>query len=448
MAGPGDIFNQMTDSELDNVVSYGGLSADTANQIKAARAPKVLAPNNSAPAPAMGPAEQNEVMADQMTGYMKGTPLQDNSMYPAPLAAPHGQEQAATQDATRQVAAQKVQMATAEQQVQAQNQKAADDELKDKQNEEKVKADLDSSDSNWGSKIGQAVSIMLGAYSQGFTGSKTNPAVEAIDKQLNLIAKQKKYSDDQKIKMAELMYKQADLELKKRKDTTDSMIGLKKLDQADQELQVKIQELQMKKQERQATMGTRFTKEQVATIPAKDREALNLVRLPDGTFGSALSGKQANDLSEMNSSTDSALMSAHKLMDKINYFGNNPAKKIMDRESAAEVKSLVQGLVGGMRLSYFGPGVFSDREQKIAATILGNPNAIFSLSSANKAALNTVMDKLKFARRTALRNSLAIDLPPSANDKKLQEYKKAAPGLTEGQMIENLKATNMWQDED
>lgn len=411
-------------------------------------------------ADAMGPStpDSNLAMAQQapeaynvMSGAMQSVPGVQAPSMPGPVqpggmaapAIPAAPEQvmAAVQQQTAADAHQKAIRVLAAQQGQEASDRAAS--VQAKSDADATKVAEDSQDSSWGPKISQAIAIMLGAYSQGLTGSKTNPAIDAIDKELNRQAAAKKYTDQQKLHLADQAYKQAQLQLNEKKNTVDSMAALKKIEQADQEIALKRMEIESKLKDKQALMGTTFTKEQLATIPADVREKLNLVRLPNGNFGSAVSSKQSNDLADLNTNTDSALLSANKLMDKIDYFGNNPAKKVLDREALGEVRGYAQALVGAMRLPYVGPGAFTDREQNLLKDIIGDPTKIFSIDTANKAALGTVMDKLKFYRRSAMRSG-GIDLPLSHNEEKLQEYKKVHPNLTEGQMIHNLKATGQW----
>lgn len=444
-----NIFSSMTDAEIDNVASYGGLSPDMAAQIKAARAPKVLRPDPT-PVP-MSLPEQDEVVTDRISAMQTGTPMAQPTMYPTPLAPPHGQvdpaaDMMANQEATRQVAAQKAADLQARKQAQDETQRAEAAALQDAQDEAKVKADMEQGGSNWGSKIGQAIAIMMGAYSQGLTGSKTNPAVEAIEKEMERQAASRKYTDEQKLKLAEMLYKQAQLDIERRKATVDSMVGLRKLEQADQDIAIKLEELQLKKGAAQQLGKTRFTKEEVMSLGGEGGKDLRerMVRLPDGSYAPSLSAEDAKKLrSEFLPQTANALKSLDNLEKLTNYFGNNPAKKVLSRSEIGKAQQDVQALVGAIRLEYFGPGILTDNEQEIARSMIGNPSKFFSLSSANKAKILNMKEKMKFSRRERLRES-GVDLPLTRNEQILEQAMQKYPNAQKGEVINALIQQGKW----
>lgn len=302
----------------------------------------------------------------------------------------------------------------------------------------------DAADFGWGRKIGQALAIMAGAYSQGLTGNKENPAIVAIEKEMERQAAQKKYTEEQKLKLAEMAYKQAQQDIERRKATVDSMIGLKKLEQADAEIAIKMGELQQKKAERVLMTQSRFTADQVKSLPLDMREKLNLVRLPDGTYGSALGAEDAKNL-RMNvlPATDNAIR-ALKELDAINAkWGNNPGAKLVDREGRGRAMSLAQEIVGSIRLEYFGPGVLTDNEQELARSIIGSPQNYLSLSSANKAKIQTMIEKMKFSRRVKLRET-GIDMPLSSNEQMLQQAMQKYPQASKADLMSALIKQGKW----
>jgi len=362
----------------------------------------------------------------------------------APMVPSEEQVAAEMQAAQGAMAQQKASQVMAAQAASEEQEKADRAMAKAAQEEEEVTQDLKGT--SWASDLGQAAAIMLGAYSQMYTGAKENPAVVAIDKKLDRLAAEKKYSEEKRLRLSDQAYKQAQLELEKKKATIDNMATLRRLEQADQELALKRGEVQAKLQERALLSQTRFTKEQAARLPADMREKLNLVRLPDGSAASAFSSKQAADLGTLNTDTDSALMSAGQLMNKIEYFGNNPVKKFVDRESAGQVKGLATALKGQLRLPYLGPGAMTDSEREMLDEIIGDPTVIFSVESANRAKLQTIIDKVKFFHRSAMRSG-GIDLPLSENEKLFKEYKAARPNLSDGQIVNNLKSAGKWKPE-
>lgn len=444
------IFSKYTDAEIDNLVTAKQISPQTAAQIKGGRAQQVMP---TPVAPPMSLPEQDEVVHDRIGAMQAGTPMEQPTMYPTPLAPVHGAEanpvveMAAQQEATRQVAAQKAAQDTAAKQAEEDTRKAEAALEADKQNEEKIQKDMDESGSNWGTKIGQAVAIMMGAYSQGLTGAKDNPAVVAIEKEMERQASARKYSDDQKLKMAEMMYKQAQQQIDQRKATVDSMIGLKKLEQGEREINIKLMELQEKRAQKDMLGKSRYTQEErMALLSTKDGRDISemLIRLPDGTWAPTVSGATAkklrDDVLPQISGTLRALDNLENLTD---YFGNNPAKKMVSFDKIGLTKGNVQEVVGGMRLEYFGPGILTDFEQALAKEIIGNPAALFSLGSTHKATLHNMKEKMKFSRREKLREA-GIDVPLSRNEQVLQQAMQKYPGQSKADLVNALIKQGKW----
>jgi hypothetical protein len=391
--------------------------------------------------------------------------MQTAGMQPAELPAPLQQiqnpqaaeqqaveqmmaDQQAQQAVTREVATQKATAMQAAKTAEEDTKKAEAMQVQDAQDEATINKDLKSDAPNLGSQIGQAIAIMMGAYSQGLTGSKDNPGLVAIEKQAEKIAAARKYNDEQKLKLAEMLYKQGQQQIERQKNTVDSMIGLKKLEQADQEIGLKLEEINMKRRERMLASKTTFTKDELKMLPAEQREKMNLVRLPDGTFGAVI-GADPKEVVKVNVDTDSAINTAGQLLKEIEYFGNNPAKKLLSRERIGRAKGLAIALTGQLRLPYMGPGALTDQERQVLESISGDPTKFFSLGSANKAKLQTVVDKVKHYRRSYLRNS-GIDLPKSRNEANVEAMLKAAPGLTKEEAVEALirKGPPYWNNEE
>lgn len=112
-----------------------------------------------------------------------------------------------------------------------------------------------------------------------------------------------------------------------------------------------------------------------------------------------------------------------------------------------EAETLSTAAIGALRLVLFGPGVLTDSEQKLARKIIRNPTDIFSLPSANKTALNSILEKVKYANRQELQ-SRGVALPPSINEQNINQL--AGKGrLSRAKAINVLVESNLWkQDED
>lgn len=477
MAGP-----NLDASQIDMLEQSGQLSPETAAQLRnlqgVSMAPQMverppLPPTGSVTQDAIGRQMQAALgpvqstpdtnlqmaQADPAAFQAMNTGMQEAGLAPAalptplaPVAAEPPPEQVAAieqEAATQAVAANaqaKASQAIAAQNAQEESEKAALQASADTAQEEKVKADLDETSPNWGRGIGNAIAIMLGAYSQGLTGAKENPAIVQLEKMAERQAAAKKYSDEQKLKLSELLLKQAQQEIEKRRATVDSMIGLRKLEQADQEIALKREEINAKRAQLQAAAKQIFTQAEIMSLGGEDGNRIRerAVRLPDGRYALAIGSKEAGRYrEEISPNIDKSLKSLNKLESLTDYFGNNPAKKVLSRDEIGIAKQEVQNLVGSIRLEYFGPGILTDNEQEIARSMIGNPSKFFSLESANRAKLLNMAEKLKFSRRAFLREN-GVDLPPSRNERVLEQAMQKFPNTPKAELINALIQQGHW----
>lgn len=318
-------------------------------------------------------------------------------------------------------------------------------EAKDKEVEEKVQADMDA-EGSWGSRIGQAIAIMMGSASQGLTGAKENPAVQAIEKEIKRQSERMQYTKEQEDKMREYGLKLANLEMERKKHELDTQAKRSNMEKDQAEIQKIQAELEMQKANKAIASKREFTPEEVTSIPM-DKDGLNMrnlmVRLPNGNFAMATRESGAQKLAEMEAETTGALQSANALLAKIDYFGNNPGKKILDRVEVAETNAIAQGLVGAMRLPYLGPGTVTDTERAILNSVVRDPSKLLTLSSANKASVKAVVAKIKHFRNASYRAN-GVDLPPTQNDMILKQAKQKYPTATDAQLIEALVRQGKW----
>lgn len=473
--------------QIDQLVASGQLRPEQAATIKASQTPvnyqDVSMGQGAAPVPEVIPptgsysqdqigiqmanaATPSQNMADSNLSMAQASPEAFNAVQSsmasigakpismptplsgAPAATPEIQQSAdidalakAQADAAHSGAAQG--MATFKQQEQERT--LAEAEAKDKIIDEQVKKDMEE-EGGWGARIGQAIAIMMGSMSQGLTGAKENPAVVAIEKEVAKQAAARKYTQEQKEKMFEHALKMAGLEMDKKKfqlDSLDKQMNWKKLSA---EIGKLAAETQASKASAALSAKREFTPDEVAAIPT-DKDGLNMrnlmVRLPNGNFAMATREAGAQKIADLEGDTSSALHSAHALLAKIEYFGNNPGKKVLDRAEIAETNAIAQGLVGAMRLPYLGPGTVTDTERAILMGVVRDPSKLLSLSSANKASIQSVVNKLKY-HRNAFYRANGVDLPPSQNDLIMKQAKQKYPAATEAQLIEALTKQGKW----
>ena len=400
--------------------------------------------------------------ADPVAFQAMNSGLTSAGMQPAELPAPIQQVQGtlspdvaamqqmqAAQEAEAQVikesAMQKATVEQAARQAADESKKAQEIAAADVQTEARINEDIKEQAPNLGSQIGQAIAIMMGAYSQGLTGSKENPGLVAIEKQAERIAAAKKYNDEQKLKLADMLYKQGQQQIERQKNTIDSMIGLKKLEQASEELSLKRQEINAKLGQIRGVGKLTYTNAERVALQASGPEGRALtetmIRLPNGDWAPTQSNEAAKQITSDVKILDNAIYSAKRLRAAVDFFGNDPAKKLLAFSKKAEVKPDLQALVGGLRLDYFGPGILTEQEQQIARQMMGDPTAIFSIASSNAKALGSIINKLNYAKRVALKSG-GIDLPKSKNEQNIEFL--MSKGLSQPEAINTLMSYKKW----
>jgi len=354
-------------------------------------------------------------------------------------------------DAVADVVQQKVATDVQGRQIKEQQQAAQVAQEKDAALEQKVQDD-NKNTPGWGRTIANAIAIMMGAYSQGLTGAKENPAIVAIEKEIERQAAARKYTAEQRQKLTETMLKEADLKLKQQAAMQESAYMRAKIAKMGFDVQKGLQEMQGQKSSNEFYSKKMFTDEDrrlmVQTKDGRDFDEY-LVPLPGGGYAAAIGKEDAKKLRmEVIPGIENSLYSAKKLKEMTDYFGNNPIKKTLSRTEIGKVKPLLQSIIGSIRLEFFGPGVLTDNEQAIARSMIGNPTELFSIASANKAKINVVIDKLKFAKRNRLR-AAGIDLPESPNDRRLRQAMAANPGAKQEDVLTALIESGKWNpDED
>lgn len=489
------IIQGLPDDQLDALVNSNQLSAVTANNIKAQRAGDTLraeqaAAEEQARAERVAAIPDERVQANmnaiediamQGTGVQPGhapiikAPPQAPSLNPvpaapivpkpapalasqAPVSTPAPEVQAAANaEAEQQVATQNSQAKIAnELQAKAVNeeQKAVNDvEEKAKEDDDKVAADL-AKDSSWGDTIKQAVAIMMGAYSQGLTGAKSNPVLDLIEKRLEAKAKAEQWTAEQKVKALEQTQKAAKHEAEMQKSKTDSIIAKQNIEKNLIELDKSLADTEMAKMAlanaqvvKNLSTKKQWTEADRVQIPNTQegqelRERLVTIGVDkDGNIMSAPAYTRAGATHLTKDVLPAIANSQNTLKELVNlneYFGNNVAKKIFSRSEIAKSQGKQQMLVGSLRLELFGPGVLTDTEQELARNIIRDPSKIATLSSANEAALLSLLDKLTISKNNQLRQN-GIEVPKSVNEINIEKIRAQAPKLQTHQIIDILK---------
>lgn len=398
-------------------------------------------------------AQQAPEAFNAMQGAMAGTGLQANMPTPlAPAVAPQQLEQApqpveqqlAAQDAERQAvqAEDRARNVAAEKMaLQAKHQENIEAAASKRLVEQDQKASSNSS--GWAKAALQGLAVGLGEYGRYLTGGKENLATQAIDRAVNEQAAKSKLTMEEKLAGKKLALDLMQLNLRKEELKTDSQLKKAQIAKLNAEAGTEIAKVeQQRKLAALLRSGRGFGAEDLAVLP-KDM-AEKAVLLPNGQYGLAtVNTERLNKGQESITNANLASKGLVRLQELTDFFGNNPAKKVMSREQIAEAQTLAQSLKGQLRLSLLGPGAITDYEHEMLNKIVRDPTAIASLSSANKAALRVLQNKLG-AERDYTYRSLGINLPPSVNEQNIAAYKKMY-GLTDAQAVERLTKMGKWE---
>lgn len=435
-AGPNpDRFNQGGVGDLSHMNDAPQASTQGTNLVMAQQAPQAF---------------------DAMQGAMAGTGLQTNM--PAPLAPAMAPDQlqpnpAAEQPAGEQVAQEQaineaVQQQAAQRQAaqetlqakmqhEANIQKAADTKIADQ--------DTKAKGINWGSAIGQGVAVALGEYGRYLTGGKENLAINAIDRVVKQESEKNKLNSEEKIAAKKAALEEAQIKINEAAQKSDSVLKKAQAAHFDAEVQTELTKVKaQQKLQALVSSGKGLTAEDLNYLPPADRA--RAISLPNGTYGLAVSPMRAKSAQEAADASAQGKDAIHRLLEFTDYFGNNPIKKVVDRESIAEAQNLQKQLKGSMRTLLVGPGNVSTYEHQLMESVIRDPTAIFSMASANKAALTSLLHKTEAAERRAYKGA-GISLPPSQNDINISKLRSVSPKMTEKDAEDLLIKTGKWVSE-
>jgi hypothetical protein len=304
-------------------------------------------------------------------------------------------------------------------------------------------------------KVRFVIAVLLGGISQGLTGAKTNPALDYLNNEFEKELENRKLDEKKKSDIRRAMVEQMQLMMQQKEYL---------LKTADQRLKFEKHRLELKQYddvEKQkavlhnlVTSGGGLSEDQVAQLSLDHPKiAERTVRIPDSDrFVLVSSRQQAEAIKNEAAGLVNAEQDLGELLQLVDHFGNNPAIKVEDRTAVRRAGTLQQAVIGNLRILLFGPGVITDNERAIAERIIPDPSDVFTLASANRAALETMKDKVKFAMRDRVRAAGGrLPLTPNeANTKKLMNlYMKEKPKLHKveamSRAVDTLKTTKRWE---
>jgi len=295
-----------------------------------------------------------------------------------------------------------------------------------------------------------AVNIVNQAIAQDIDAQKTNNQ--------NILARRKK------------AYELVKLQIDRLSSSTNDRIKKERLQLAKQQMeaeQVAIDQQRIKDlmaQQRQSFVSEKLTdpkgltRSEVEQLSLQNKDAKirdRAIFFKDGKARLASTAQSAKDIKQRMTDAESSLESIKKLKD----LGEEAFGGALDLVARRQAKTIVQSLVGNLRLELFGPGVMTDTEQKLAREIIGNPTKIFTLSALELASLDTLKKKLLFSTKQRLKKD-GIILPESKNEKMVKQLMwfgktdetgrikpKAKPNMSEQDAIKVLNRKNAWVDE-
>ena len=279
--------------------------------------------------------------------------------------------------------------------------------------ERQVKNDLDSSGSLFLGNIMDGAAIMIGAYSQAFTGSKTNPGLDAINKRIEQEVQNRKYNAEQEAALRKIAGDAANLRLEQMKMMTENAYKISMIEKNQADIR-KLTEGAGNSQQIAALIAQPvLTREQVLAVQASGKDGMELgnlyVPIPGyNKFARAVGNQQSvNDLKKYMGDVGTVVPDINSIIDIV----TSPGYSSLDLTTRAIIKTRIGALVGNLRIPFTGPGVLTNDERYFLLDTIGDPTKIFALDSIQLAKLRTTRDSMNLKTKNAYRNYVGIELP-------------------------------------
>jgi hypothetical protein len=281
----------------------------------------------------------------------------------------------------------------------------------------------------FGERLRLAFAAGLGSFAKG-----ENPVLKAIEGKQKKIQENAKLTQEQKIAQQKMAIDLAQLELKKLDSATDSQYKKAQIAKISQEL---AKESDKKSAALQIQLRAKegLTKDDIANLDLDDkvRDRLVVTKIydengqPKDVYKLANNSGLATELNKYIADVDPSekgierilnLSKDYKMVQKLNPL--DPQRKAIETELVA--------LTGALRLPFTGPGQLLENEYQRLRGVIGNPNKILTLPEAERASLETVLNKLNDDKRIRY-NQAGIDLPMSRQDKEIALLQKRNPDV-------------------
>lgn len=253
---------------------------------------------------------------------------------------------------------------------------------------------------SFGQKLGVALAVMIGGIGQGLMGSKENPVLNMIDNMVSQQAQKDKLAEDKKIALKKLLLEEADQKIRQQQANTQDQYRREQMEIGRTNIALEIskmrsaQEASAVARELQAGLhsGKVLTPEQLASL--SEQQQNKVVVLPGldkrGNLRKVMvnSEQSKKDFDNIQRDTETAV----SLIDKLLKISNDPTAwaNFWKRAEADEYRQILRGVLR----TPFGFGVLQKYEQEQLERAIGNPTALFALSSVEKTKLNKMKEHM------------------------------------------------------
>jgi hypothetical protein len=403
-------LRNFTPETVDSLVNRARITPEQGAELKSRIAPSLpeVAPNVA--------RQQSQQMLDTAEGAaMKGTginpsfALQGNvpsstSGLPSTLRAPQkspeqmqaeadAQALAAQRDAAAQAGAQEI---VAAEKVKKQIQVEKDKEARISAVDNQVKEDT--KDSPFWRGLGDAIAIMMGAYSQGLTGGKENPGLKAIENRIAHEVEKRKYNAEQEAALRKLATDAFDMKIKQAKMLTDNAVAQASLDKMAAETQKFRQEAGQAQNVVTIAQKREISEGEVGNLALQGKEGKELAEkyvphpFRSGAYLRATSSPES--IGKLRSyAADVANIPPQ--IDQIIAFARSPEFTKLSPEDRGVMRGQLVSLIGKLRLPFTGPGPLLEAEYKRLESTIGNPNQWLTLNGWETKKLDNVKSIIK-----------------------------------------------------
>lgn len=276
-----------------------------------------------------------------------------------------------------------------------------------------VKADQEKSGSNLFKGIGDAIAIMLGAYSQGFTGNKENPGLKAVEARIDREVQARKYNAEQEAALRKLAADEAQNRLEQAKFMTDNALKITQIQKYQAEMKslgeqakagqdlasyVNRRELSDAEVGELQLLGKTGNEmaAQYVSHPYKDGVRVRSTSRPEDT------GKLRAYMAE----TGAVVPDINSLLE----LAESPNFSRLSLSDRAKVATKINTMVGALRIPITGPGPLTEPEREFLLKTIGDPNAFFALPSVERLKLKEIRSNIQRKVKNAYKQFSGIEI--------------------------------------